>query len=186
MQTRVERYLAHLDRLSGGREPKFTPFRSTRPGMRDVTAIVYRDLPEPGFVTGLTYGLSLSGHPAWTRSTPELCISVRSADDAWAWAVAYLAERLRGGDCHFAYGDTFGFGERVSGESDMDAFVLSAPIGLDREDFLGIDVGDDLPVSITGCYPIHSSERRFIQENGLKAFWDLDWDPCDVTRAAVA
>ncbi|GII05358.1 suppressor of fused domain protein [Planobispora takensis] len=185
MPTRVERYLAHLDRLSGGRKPTFTPFPSTKPGLRGITAIVYRDHPEPGFITGLTYGLSLSGHPAWRRSTPELCITVRSADDAWAWAIAHLAERLRGGECHFGYGDIIGFGERVSEDSGMDSFALFAPAALEQDDFLGVDVGEELPVNITGCYPIHSSERRFIQDNGVKAFWELDWDPYDVTRAAV-
>jgi len=75
-----------------------------------------------------------------------------------------------------------GFGERISQESSMDAFLLFAPGLLDQEDFLDID----LPVNITGCYPIHSSERRFIQDHGIGPFWDLDWDPYDVTRAAVA
>lgn len=41
----------------------------------------------------------------------------------------------------------------------------------------------DLPVNIAGCYPIHASEREFIQENGLEAFWrGVEWDPFEVTR----
>ena len=54
---------------------------------------------------------------------------------------------------------------------------------LGREDYVGIDVGDELPVSIQGVYPIHQSERAFIHEHGLEAFWNRDWDPYDVTRA---
>ena len=43
--SRVERYLAHLDDLSGGAEPKFSPVASTtRPGRKNVTAIGYSDL----------------------------------------------------------------------------------------------------------------------------------------------
>ena len=56
--SRVERYLAHLDDLSGGAEPKFWPVASTRPGMKNVSAIGYSDLPAPGVLLGLTYGLS--------------------------------------------------------------------------------------------------------------------------------
>lgn len=44
----------------------------------------------------------------------------------------------------------------------------------------------DLPVNIAGCYPIHASEREFIQENGLEAFWrGVEWDPFEVTRPPV-
>ena len=51
---------------------------------------------------------------------------------------------------------------------------------------LGIDVGEELPVNITGLYPIHDGERRFITKHGLETFWNRDWDPYDVHREAVA
>jgi hypothetical protein len=90
------------------------------------------------------------------------------------------------GDCPFSYGDTLGFGDRMSEESSMTAFVVFAPAVLDRSDFLNIDVGDDLPVSIAGLYPIYQTEREFIQARGLEAFWHLDWDPYDVCREPAA
>jgi hypothetical protein len=68
----------------------------------------------------------------------------------------------------------------------MTAFVIFAPAVLPPEAYLGIDVGDPLPVNISGCYPIHESERAFIREHGLEAFWKLDWDPYDVRRPPVA
>jgi hypothetical protein len=69
----------------------------------------------------------------------------------------------------------------------MTGFVVFAPAISLQESFLGIDVspdgheGHDL-IDIAGCYPIHEAERRFIRENGLDAFWKLEWDCFDVTR----
>lgn len=182
--SRFDRYLAHLDGLSGGVEPRFVPATSTHPGLKPVTAIIYADQPEQGHLTALTYGLSLSSHPAWIYGKPELCISVRSADDRWAWAIALLAEQLRG-DCPFCYGDTINVGEPIVPETGLTSFVVFAPAVLDSADYLDIDVGDDLPINIAGMYPIHDDERRFIGEHGLEAFWELDWDLYDVHRPSA-
>ena len=46
MQSRVEKFLAHLDRLSGGVEPLFFPVKSTKPGLPGVTTVAYRNLPD--------------------------------------------------------------------------------------------------------------------------------------------
>lgn len=183
-RSRVERFLGHLDRLSGGVEPLFHPVDSTRPGLKGVTTITYANVPEPGLLTAFTYGLSLAHHPQWRLGKPELCLCVRSADVIWARAMAFTAEQLRG-DCAFAYGDTISFGDMISPESTMNAFVIFAPSILDRSDFLGIDVGDDLPINICGCYPIHESERLYIRSRGLESFWKLEWDPYDVRRVSA-
>ena len=180
-QSRVERFLAHLDELSGGVEPRFLPIDSSHPGLKGVTAITYTGIPEQGMLTAITYGVSLVDHPEWRLGKPELCIAVRSSDVVWAQAVGFIAEQLRG-DCPFCYGDTLNFGARITPDSDMTAFVIFAPAVLDRDGFLDIDVGDQLPVNIAGCYPIHESERQFIRTNGLEAFWKLDWDMYDTQR----
>jgi hypothetical protein len=180
--SRVERYLAHLDRLSGGLEPAFTPMNAEAPGAPKVTVIRYDHLPEPGMLTALTYGLSLAEHPEWRLGKPELCVSVRSQDLRWAYAIGHLAAQLSG-ECPFCYGDTLNFNERISEESSMTAFVVFAPAVLDRSDFTGVDVGDKLPINIAGMYPIYDSERSWIREHGLEAFWQLEWDPYDVTRS---
>ena len=179
--SRVERFLAHLDRVSGGIEPRFTRIASTKPGLHGVTVISYDGVPEPGMLTAITYGLSLAEHPEWRLGKPELAISVGSLDPAWGFELGHLAEELRG-ECPFSYGDTINVGEPVVPESSLDAFVVFAPAVLGREDYLGIDVGDELPVNIQGVYPIHQSEVAFIHEHGLGPFWDRDWDPYDVTR----
>jgi Suppressor of fused protein (SUFU) len=191
MPSRAERYLDHLDSLAGDLEPDFYQLDSTKDGLKGMTAVVYRGLPEPGHLIGLTYGLSLAEHPDWQQTKPELCICVQSDDVAWALAVAHLAEGLRG-DCPFDYGSTIDFGQPISDESEMSSFVIFAPVVLERDDYLNIRVGgraennghahpDDI-VDIAGCYPIHDVELAYIQEHGLEAFWELDWDPYDVKR----
>ena len=185
MNSRVERYLAHLDGWSGGIEPTFTPIPSTKPELRGVTVIAYPDYPEPGHLVAFTYGLSLARHSDWRLGSPELCIGVRSGDRHWAMAVGFLAERLRG-RCPFSYGNTIDFGEQVCAESAMTAFVVFAPALGERPDWR-VDVsparheGHDV-INIAGLYPIHEVERQYIGEHGLEAFWDLDWDCFDVTR----
>lgn len=109
---------------------------------------------------------------------------MRSEDAAWVLAIAHLAERLRH-DCPFTYGDTINFGEPIASESPMDGFVVFAPMALDAAD-AHVEVGDDLPIHVVGMYPTYGSERRFILQHGLEAFWKLDWDPYDVTRSPAA
>ena len=183
--SRVERFLAHLDEISGGIEPRFLPIESTHEGLKGVTAITYEDIPEPGMLTAITYGVSLADHTGWRLGKPELCITVQSTDVIWARAVGFIAEQLRG-VCPFSYGDTLNFGERITPDSDMTAFVVFAPAVLERDSYLDIDVGDELPINIAGCYPIYESERQYIRANGLEAFWQLDWDIYDVHRRPVA
>jgi hypothetical protein len=192
MASRAERFFSHLDGLAGDLEPDFYQLDSTKDGRDGMTALVYRDLPD---------GLSLAEHPDWRHGKPELCICVQSDDVAWPLAMAYLAESLRG-DCPFDYGTTVDFGERVSDESAMTSFVVFAPVVLERDDYLDIDLsgsaatnghgtnghganGNGAPgdiVNIAGCYPIHDVELQYIQDHGLEAFWELEWDPYDVTR----
>ncbi|GAA2750205.1 suppressor of fused domain protein [Kitasatospora cinereorecta] len=188
MLSRVEKYLAHLDRLSGGVEPRFFPVKSTRPGLPGVTTVVYDGLPDD-LLTAITYGVSLADHADRRGGAPELCLSVRSTDVIWAHALGHLAESLRG-TCSFTYGDTVSFGERITPDSDMTAFVVFAAAVLDREDCTGIDVsvpgheGHDV-ITIQGLHPIHEVERQFIQEHGLEAFWLRDRDLYDVHRPPV-
>ena len=183
MSSRAERYLAHVTALAEGTEPRLQPIPSTQAGLDDVITFVYADYPEVRYITGVTYGLSLAEHPEWHGVKPELWISVRSEDPVWALAAGYLAEQLRG-TCPFVYGDTIDFGERIAPESAMTAFAVSAPPNLDAYQYTLIDVGG-APISIAGCYPVHDTERKYIREHGIDAFWQLDWDLYDVRRAPV-
>lgn len=184
--TRIERFLAHLDDVTGGTEPRFFPIPNTREGtagdVGGMTAIIYLDMPQPGFLTAFTYGLSTADHPDWVLGKPELCICVESNDANWGMAMAYIAEQLRG-ECNFSVGGLIDFGGPMSEESAMSSLVFFAPAVLEPVDYLGIDVGDELPINIVGCYPIHAEEHDYIRTHGLRDFWEQEWDPYDVRRA---
>jgi hypothetical protein len=184
MPSRDENFLAHLAGIAGGLTPRVLPVGSTKPGVADVTVIVYDDVPEPGMTTGITYGLSIVDHPVWTQTRPELCLTVATADAVWMQVLGELVERLRG-DCPFVYGSTVDVGQPISPDTEMTAFVVFRPAVLDRADYDAIEVGDGDRVNIVGIYPIHESERTFIVDHGLEEFWRLGWDPYDVSRSAM-
>jgi len=147
--------------------------------------MVYRDIPEAGHITGVTYGLSEVAHPDWHFSRPELIISVQSTDLAWPLAVAEMANQLRG-KCPFVYGDVIDFGGKISEESAMSAFLVFVPSILERGAHRGIDVGAEQPVHISGMHPLYESEPAVVTEIGLDRFWKHpNFDLYDVHRAAV-
>ena len=180
---RLLKYLEHLDQIFG-MEPLFFPFKELLDDGPEILCLVYRDCPEVGHLTGVTFGLSEASHEDWVRSRPELMISVKSKDVAWALAAAELVRQLRG-QCPFCYGDVIGFGDQVSEESKMSAFFVFAPSIFDAKFVQNIDIGGR-PISINGLYPIYESEREVIAQIGLEKFWHhRNFDLYDVTRPAV-
>jgi len=181
---RLSRFLDHLDSVLE-REPQIVPFDSKLPGVAKVVCLVYRDVPGPGSIAAVTYGLSEMDHPEWILGRPELCIAVDSTDISWALAAGEVAARLRG-KCPFGYGEVINFGEPIARDSAMSAFFVFAPSILQRKDYRGIDVGGPLPVNIAGLYPIYDSERALLDRMGLQRFWDHpNFDLYDVHRPAV-
>ena len=89
------------------------------------------------------------------------------------------------GSCPFCYGDIINFAEQITLESPMTAFVVFAPATLASGDDSAIDVGDPLSITIADGYPSHESERHDTRENGLKPFWELEWNPYDARRPPV-
>lgn len=181
--TPIEKYLSHLDNIFQI-EPEFFggDKKGDHPG---VTSIVYSELPESGMITGLTYGLSLVEHPDWKLGRPELLISVESTDKSWAQAAGFIAEQLRG-DCPFSYSYTVNFGEPISDESEMDAFLVFVPSILDKEFCLNVDIGLDYKINIAGLYPIYSTEMKLVNEWGLEKFWHHpDFDNYNVNRKRI-
>ncbi|OXA88409.1 hypothetical protein B0A66_15500 [Flavobacterium hercynium] len=162
-------YLNHLDNIFQ-QEPVYIMGEKDENGLQGVSVMMYKDVPEQGFITGITYGLSLVEHPEWKLGRQELCISVESTDENWAKVIGFVAEKLRG-DCPFLYEQTINFREQISKDSEMDAFFVFAPSTLDRDDYLNIDIGLDYKINIAGFYPIYSSEIEVIEKIGLKDFW---------------
>lgn len=181
--TPVERYLGHLDAIFQA-EPAFYKEESLTEGLAGVTIIVYKDIPEPGYITGVTYGLSLVKHADWKFGRPELCITTESSSPDWPAAMGYLANNLRG-EFDFSYGRALEFGQ-ISDESEMDAFFIFAPAILRKEDYLNIDIGLDYKINIAGLYPMYSDELETFQQLGLEKFWHHpDFDVYSVTRKRI-
>jgi len=180
-KTRLELFMDHLD-IIFETEPEFFNGSNEQPG---ITSIVYKNLPEDGMITGVTYGLSIADHQDWIKGKPELIITVKSTDSSWAQAAGYIANKLKG-VCPFTYGNTINFNAPISEESEMDAFLIFAPSILDQNDFLNINVSDNLPIHLSGIYPIYSTEIALIDEWGLEKFWHHpNFDMFDVNRKRV-
>ena len=185
VKSRGERYLDRIIELCGGKEPRIHPIDNTRPDLNlpFVAAFAFQDTPEPGLITGFTYGLSLAGHPLWRFGTKELAITVASSKVEWPISIGIVAERLRG-ECPFEYGNTVSIGEAITDDTQMTGFVMFAP-SFPEDPNDEIDVGDAVPVGLTGCYPIYASERDFITRHGFEEFAKFDWDAYDITRGPV-
>lgn len=182
--TPIEKYLEHLDNIFQ-QEPEFYNNESLIEGIKGVTSIVYKNIPEEGFITAITYGLSLVKHEDWKFGRPELCISVKSENLDWGIVAGFIANRLRG-KSPFCYGEVIDFGEQISKDSEMDAFLIFAPSTLQKEDYLDIDIGTDYKINIAGIYPIYSEEITIYNEIGLKEFWfHPQFDNYSVTRERI-
>ncbi len=183
-KTPVEKYLAHLDRIFQT-EPEYFIEKSEKDGIAGVTTMVYKDIPEKGMITGITYGLSLGNHPDWKFGRPELIITVDSKDISFAQVAGFLANKLRE-NCPFSYSNTINFREKISDKSEMDAFLVFTPSILDKKDFSNIDIGLNYKINIAGLYPIYSSEMEFIEKNGLETFWKHpNFDLYNVNRKRI-
>lgn len=166
--TPVEKYLEHLDKIFQ-REPEFFKNESVIEGVNNVTAIVYKDFPTIGYVTAVTYGLSLVEHDDWKNERAELFICVQSDSIDWGIVIGYIANHLRG-KFPFTYGNTINFGEKINEESEMDAFLIFTPTILEREEFMNIDIGLDYKINLSALYPIYKSEIEVYNQIGIEAF----------------
>jgi len=181
----AERYLEYWTNYFNA-EPLFYRNESLTQGIPGVSTLVFKDFPEKGLITGLTYGLSLVKHPDWKNGRGELCICVESESLDWAQVAGYIANKLRG-NCPFSYGNTINFGQPISNDSEMDAFLVFAPgIFEDQKDYLDIDIGCEYKINVAALYPIYSEEIKVISEIGLEKFWHHpDFDMFDVNRAVI-
>ncbi|MFH9492564.1 suppressor of fused domain protein [Streptomyces halstedii] len=186
---RFDRYCELLDSLTG-ETPVISDVTPQVVGDGPVRAVSYIGTPEPGYVTGFTYGLSLSSHPDWGPRGRELSITVRSDDVEWSRVPAMIVAALRG-VCPFSPGQVLGYMEPYTEGSPMNSIVLTEPafehgprlLDLSHDE---VDAKRRDLVEIVGAYPIHSSEREFVYSHGFDAFWGLEWDRFDPARTPVA
>jgi hypothetical protein len=180
MSNNAQLFIQHLDRITGRSEDVIRKVESSRPDVPHVFVFIHKNWPEPGLITGFTFGFSALPHPDWKLGRPELMTVVESLDESWPIAIGYMAEQLRG-RCPFCYGHTINFRAKVSKESDLDAFLVFAPLFLKKEQ-MSVKLGD-YTCHIAGMYPLFSSEMALYNEIGLERFWHLSgWDPLNVHR----
>lgn len=151
-----------------GKEDDIRRIESTKPELPAVHCFFYKDIPEPGTLTMVTYGISEATHPDWKHGRPELVVSLDTEDMAWGMAAAYMAEAARG-EFAFAYSQILNFGRPISDDSAMSAFFLFAPSFLNQE-----QMKLTLPsksIFLYGAYPLYPGETEMLERVGLEKFW---------------
>jgi hypothetical protein len=182
MKRSEEQYQALLDDLTGTNCRRVYTITDHSDTPR-VLAIAYTDVPEAGYSTGFTFGLSSANRPEWLNSKPELMISVRSRDHAWTICMGEIVRNYRY-ENSFSYGTILHFRQRVVDTCPMTSFLLFACTMLDAEQ-QRIRLEDRL-VNISQLYPIYEDEAALILEIGVeKFFWELGIQFEDVGRPPV-
>ncbi len=139
---------------------------------KPVIYIFYFDeLPERGFLTAVTCGLSEAKHPDWKYGAPELMVTMKSSSHSWGMAAGYFASSFFG-EKRFSYGDMFKVDDPIAEESDMNAYLLFAPSFLDGEQ--SKFVLPDRIVNLVGLYPVYDDEIAIYDRVGLEAFWHAE------------
>lgn len=131
----------------------------------------FDELPEKGFLTAVTCGLSEAEHPDWRFAAPELIVTMKSSSHSWGMAAGYFASSYFG-ERRFSYGDVFKVDDPISEEGEMNAYLLFAPSFLDQQQ--SKFVLPDRTVHLTGLYPMYDDEIAIYDRVGLEAFWHAD------------
>jgi hypothetical protein len=181
MSKAIDQYFDHVVNIAGDRG-RFFKISDDDPSSPVVVA-AFKNVPEDGCLTAFSYGLSSADHPEWKRSRPELIISINSEDYSWALAMGEIIKNGRNENL-FTYGSILNFGEKISDDSDMSAFLVFACSVLEEED-LEIKLSDRT-VHISQIYPIYSEEIPLVKRLGAEEFYTkLDIDFFDVRRMPV-
>jgi len=119
-------------------------------------------------LTSFSYGLSFADHPDQYNKI-ELYLQINSTDLAWAHIVGYLTNHLRG-DCPFSTGEIIRLGQKVSTESNLNAFVVIAPDIFKAEEQLKDGRKNSSTIKLVNLLPIYEQETLTIQRIGLAGF----------------
>ncbi|MBE2286656.1 MAG: suppressor of fused domain protein [Prosthecobacter sp.] len=162
----AEVYLDHLTTIFGG-EQKILK-QDADDGGPAISIFIYESTPEPGMITGVTYGLSQRNYPDWTQSRPEMIISMESTSHAWPAVAmdltAYFASKKR-----FCYGDVFTVDGPLVEDTEMDAVLIFAQSILEPE-AASVQLSN-YRVHLSQYYPFYRSEVDLYGRIGLEAFW---------------
>ncbi|WP_170157158.1 suppressor of fused domain protein [Roseimicrobium gellanilyticum] len=163
----AELFLEYLDNTFGKEDQILS--EQAEDGGPKIAMFVYRECPEPGMVTGVTFGLSHRAHPDWKFGRPEMVISMESESLDWPSAAlgltAYFAGKKR-----FCYGDVFTVDGTLTSETEMDGVLIFAQSLLDPE--AATVQLRDYRATLYQYYPIHSAEIPIYEKLGLEGFWN--------------
>ncbi|QQR83995.1 suppressor of fused domain protein [Candidatus Peregrinibacteria bacterium] len=158
---------------------------SLRSDLPPIYLFIFRDTPDEGLTTFVTYGLSEAAHPKWHFGRPELILSVESTNEAWGIALASLVNKFRG-EKTFANGSTYQLDIPITDQSAMNGFVIFAPSFLTNSESVF-----ELPyktVYLSQAYPIYPNESLMIEKLGFESFWSHKefTDPYNPSRKDVS
>jgi hypothetical protein len=181
MPSNAELFVEHLQSVFG--EEDAVHQASAPEGGPPVSVFVYKNIPEKGMITGVTYGLSLYPFPAWKFSRPEMIVAVESLDLAWPCAAASFAAVFRGKKT-FQYGDIFTTDCALAPDTEMDGFLVFAPSILSDEE-VSLQL-NDYKIHFSQFYPIYQKELPVYEKIGLESFWKhKGFDMYDVSRRPI-
>ena len=180
MASNAELFVEHLQSVFGQED---TIQKVDAPdGSPPVAVFVYKNIPDVGMITGVTYGLSLCPLPKWKLSRPEMIVTVQSLDLGWPCAAAVFAADFRGKK-PFCYGDVFTTDCPLAADTQMDGFLIFAQSIL-SEEYVAVQL-NGYKVHFSQFYPIYKEELAVYEKIGLEAFWkhegfdmyDVAWKP---------
>lgn len=151
-------------------------------GQPPVHFFVYRNLPSPGKITYVTFGLCLGNHLEWRYAKPELVLTVDSDEEDWGVAAAYFVREFRG-ELPFHPGTLLTLDEAIAEDSTMTGFVVCGQTVFKGAD-ASIVVGATR-IQFIGLCPIYPGESALIQDEGHEAFLQKLNDPDDPTRPEI-
>ncbi|MCD4825914.1 MAG: suppressor of fused domain protein [Phycisphaerae bacterium] len=174
MNTLLQQYFNCLDSLTDCLEPQCYEIIGSEDPPR-LLVISYTDIPEVQHTTAFTYGLSCIDKPEWLYGRPEILISVKSQDNAWALAMGDIVKRTRYTSL-FEYGTILDFGEKISTDSEMSCFFIFANSLLEQEDSK-VMLSNQL-INFVQLYPIYKEEVPILRKKGIEEFFfktDIDF-----------
>lgn len=181
MLSDAEIFIEHLQSVFGMEDAIHSAV--ARDGGTPISVFVYRDLPEAGMITGVTYGLSHRPFPAWIHSRPEMIVSVNSDSIDWACSAATFVALFRG-EKAFRYGDIFTTDFPLAPDTTMNGFLVFAQSILDQ-DVESVQLSK-YKVHFSQFYPIYQEEVALYERIGLKDFWHhKDFDMYDIRRKPI-
>lgn len=181
MPTNAELFIQHLGNTFGDEDVIHKA--DAEDGGQPVFVFVYKNLPEDGMITGVTYGLSALPFKPWKYSRPEMIVSVQSLNLNWPIAAGIFAGSFRGQKV-FQYGDVFTTDDPLASDSKMDGFLVFAQSILEPEQAT-VQL-NDYRINFSQFYPIYRSEIPIYEKIGLEAFLHHPgFDMYDISRKPI-